>query len=225
VLSFLPRRVTHTVFWMAVAFVTTVVAITVLALMAKQVMSSWGKVYATDDVAHLPQTEVALVLGTLPYDPPGRLNPWLSRRLGAAEELWKAGKVKYLIVSGNREADRYDEPTIMRDALVARGVPANVIYRDFGGIRTVMSIARARDIYRQKRLIIVSQRDHLDRAIFLARHMGVEAWGYDAQGTMPFTILRHRDSKLGMILAFWDIVIGPRPADGPRVAIGVDPPE
>ena len=127
-------------------------------------------------------------------------------------------------MSGNRESDSYDEPTVMRDVLIARGVPASVIYRDFAGFRTVTSIARARDIYRQKRLIIVSQRDHINRAIFLARHMGVEAWGYDAVGSGPFMLVSNLRSKLTVIYAYWDLVIGPRPADGPRVAIGVDRP-
>jgi SanA protein len=218
------RQTVRVVVWSTVAFVATVIVITLLAAMANQVMASWGKAFATDDAARLPQVDVALVLGTLPYDPPGRLNPWLSRRLGAAVELWQAGKVKYLIVSGNRESDSYDEPTVMRDVLVARGVPANVIYRDFAGFRTVTSVARARDIYQQKRLIIVSQRDHLDRAIFLARHMGVEAWGYDALGSAPFMLLRSLRGKLTVIYAYWDLVIGPRPAAGPRVAIGADRP-
>jgi SanA protein len=210
---------------MVLGAVAAVVAISVLAAMAHQVMSSWGKVYASDNVDRLPRTEVALVLGTLPYDPPDRLNPWLSRRLVAAENLWRAGKVKYLIVSGNRESDAYDEPTVMRDVLVSRGVPANVIYRDFAGLRTVTSIARARDIYGQRRLIVVSQHDHISRAIFLARHMGVEAWGYDAIGSGPIMLLQNYWAKLTVIYAYWDLVIGPRPAVGPRVAIGVDPPE
>ena len=218
------REVRRLAFWMAVAFVATVVAISLLAAMANLVMGSWGKAYATDNVARLPQTEVALVLGTLIYDPPNRLNPGLSRRLDAAANLWRAGKVKYLIVSGNRESDSYDEPTVMRDVLVARGVPASVIYRDFAGFRTVTSIARARDIYQQRRLIIVSQRDHISRAIFLARHMGVEAWGYDAVGSGPFMLMNSLRSKLIVIYAYWDLVIGPRPAAGLRVAIGADPP-
>jgi SanA protein len=224
VTSSLFRRGARVVSWSTVAFVATVVAISVLAAMANQVMTSWGKAYATDDPARLPAVDVALVLGTLPYDR-GRLNPSFNRRLSAAVELWQSGKVKYLIVSGNRESDSYDEPTVMRDVLVQRGVPSNVIYRDFAGLRTVTSIARARDIYGQKRLIIVSQRDHIDRALFLARHMGVEAWGYDAIGSVPFMLVRDYRSKLAVIYAYWDLVIGPRQASGRRVSIGVDPPE
>ena len=219
------RHSVRVALWSAVAFATTMIVISLLAAMANQVMASWGKVYATGDLARLPRVEVALVLGTLPHDPPGRLNPWLSQRLDAAVELWRDGKVKYLIVSGNRESDSYDEPTVMRDVLAARGVPSSVIYRDFAGFRTVTSIARARDLYRQTRLIIVSQRSHIDRAIFLARHMGVEAWGYDAVGSGPFMVVSNLRAKLTVIYAYWDLLIGPRPAAGPRVAIGVDPPE
>jgi SanA protein len=218
------KEVRRLAFWMVIAFAATVVALSLLAAIANLVMGSWGKAYATDNVARLPQTEVALVLGTLIYDPPNRLNPGLSRRLDAAASLWRAGKVKYLIVSGNRESDSYDEPTAMRDVLVARGIPANVIYRDFAGLRTVTSIARARDIYRQKRFIIVSQREHLSRALFLARHMGVEAWGYDAIGGAPIMLLQNFRAKAVVLYAFWDLVIGPRPAEGPRITIGVDPP-
>jgi SanA protein len=222
--SRLHRRLLRTALSAAVAFVAFVVVLTALAVTANQVMTSWSKAYATDDLGHLPQVDVALVLGTLPYFPPGRLNPGLRNRLDAAVDLWRAGKVKYLIVSGNRDGDGYDEPTIMRDVLVARGVPPDVIYRDFAGLRTVTSIVRARDIYGQKRFIIVSQRDHLDRALYLARHLGVEAWGYDARGSVPFMMLRSMRAKLIVLYAFWDLVAGPRPADGPRVAIGVDPP-
>jgi SanA protein len=210
---------------MVLAFTATVVVISVLAAMANQVLASWGKVYASADVDRLPQIDVALVLGTLPYDPPGQLNPWLRRRLIAAETLWRAGKVKYLIVSGNRESDAYDEPTVMRDVLVSRGVPAGVIYRDFAGLRTVTSIARARDVYGQRRLIVVSQRQHISRAIFLARHIGVEAWGYDAIGSGPIMLLQNYRAKLSVLYAYWDLAIGPRTGSGPRVAIGVDPPE
>jgi SanA protein len=70
----------------------------------------------------------------------------------------------------------------------------------------------------------VSQRTHIDRAIFLARHMGVEAWGYDAVGDGPFMLVNNLRSKLTVIYAYWDLVVGPRPAAGPRVAIGADLP-
>ena len=91
------------------------------------------------DVAKLPEMDVALVLGTGPYtyrrDGSVTTNVPFGYRLDAAAELFRAGKVKYLIVSGRRDG-AYDEPTAMRAGLVARGVPADAIYRDFGGVRT-----------------------------------------------------------------------------------------
>jgi SanA protein len=225
----LRQRTKHVALWAALTLVASVVVLSVLGATASQVMGSWGKAYASTDANRLPQVDVALVLGTQPYDPPGRLNPGLTRRLDAAVELWRAGKIKYLIVSGNRNGNSYDEPTVMRDVLVRRGVPARVIYRDFAGLRTVTSIVRARDIYGQKRLIVVSQRDHVDRALYLARHLGVEAWGYyHPPSDVPFRMLftyGFYNARLVMLYAFWDLVAGPRPAVGPRVAIGVDPPE
>jgi SanA protein len=210
---------------MATGLVTLGLVLSVLAAMASQVLESWGEAYATDKVTKLPVIDVAMVLGTLPYDPPGRLNPDLGGRLEAGYQLWRAGKVRYLIVSGNRESDAYDEPTVMRKVLIEHGVPPQVIYRDFAGFRTVTSIVRARDIYGQRRLIIVSQRDHLDRAIFLARHLGVEAWGYDAVGDAPPPmIVRPILNKLIVLYAYWDLVVGAGTAAGSRVAIGVDPP-
>ena len=69
------RHSVRVVVWSAVAFVATVIAISLLAVMANQVMASWGRVYATDDTGRLPRGDVALVLGTLAYDPPGRSIP------------------------------------------------------------------------------------------------------------------------------------------------------
>jgi SanA protein len=202
------------------------VSVLILAVMASQTVASWGRAYGSSDVSRVPSVDAALVLGTLIHNLSGGLNPAFAHRLDAAVELWRAGKVRYLIVSGNGEDQAHDEPTVMRDLLVLRGVPAGVIYRDSAGLRTVRSIVRARDIYGLKRLIVVSQQDHVERALFLARHMGVEAWGYEAaEGAPPYVRwynpLRPRFAAL---YAYWDLVTGVRPAAGPRIAIGVDPP-
>lgn len=103
----------------------------------------------------------------------------LERRLDGAVAAWKAGKVRRIIVSGNRVGPKYDEPTVMMKVLLDRGVPAAAIERDFLGTRTWLSVQRARDVYGLRRVLIVSQRSQLDRALFLARHGGMEAWGLD----------------------------------------------
>jgi SanA protein len=174
----------------------------------------------------LPDVEVALVLGAAPIGPEGGPNRYLEYRLDAAAALWRAGKVKYLLLSGDRRPPDYDEPSVMRARLIARGVPAQAIYRDFGGIRTRDSVLRARSVFGQRRLIIVSQGFHASRAIFLARHEGIEAWGLAArdvaQAYSIFTELRRYPSALR---AYYDVWLETPPSQaGPPIAIGIDPP-
>ncbi|HYD05597.1 MAG TPA: ElyC/SanA/YdcF family protein [Reyranella sp.] len=182
--------------------------------------------YLADDPTALPEVEVALVLGAAPIGPEGGPNRYFEYRLDAAAALWRAGKVKYLLVSGdNRRAD-YDEPSAMRAGLIGRGVPAAAIYRDFAGLRTRDSVLRARAVFGQQRLIVVSQGFHAARAVFLARREGIDAWGLEARDVARaysiFTELRRYPSALR---AYYDVWFGTPPRHaGPLIAIGVDPP-
>ena len=127
-----------------------------LAWLAERRLAHFAAPYVTADPAALPEIEVALVLGAAPIGPEGGPNRYLEYRLDAAAALWRAGKVKYLLVSGDRRPPDYDEPSVMRVRLAARGVPERAIYRDFGGQRTRDSVLRARAVFGQRRLIIVS---------------------------------------------------------------------
>jgi SanA protein len=171
----------------------------------------------------MPAVDVALVLGTSKLMPDGTPDVIFDNRLEAAASLWKAGKVKYLIVSGNHTG-RYDEPTDMRDGLVARGVPANVIYRDGNGFRTWESVVRARDVFGLKRLAIVSQRAHVARALFLARSLGVDASGLEAAEDPDETIWMWLRAYPAAVLSYYDAWRGARPSplQGPPIAIGLD---
>ena len=180
----------------------------------------------TQDSALLPDVDVALVLGSAPIGPQGGPNRYFEYRLDAAAELWRAGKVKYLLVSGdNRRAD-YDEPTAMRAGLVKRGVPIEAIYRDFAGIRTRDSIIRAKEVFGQSRLIIVSQRFHLSRALFLARAEEIEAWGFEARDVdRPYGVLMSLRRYPSAVVAVLDVWLDTPPRHGgPPIRIGVDPP-
>ena len=154
------------------------------------------------DVARLPEVEAAVVLGTAPIGPEGGPNVYFVRRLDAAAALWQAGKARTLIVSGSGE-----EPEAMKAGLVARGVPADAIRLDPEGPRTWDSVLRARDAFGLRRVIFVSQRFHLSRALFLARHAGMEAWGYEARDVeAPYsfvTTLRRYPSALRAWLDVW----------------------
>ncbi len=128
----------------------------------------------------LPERTAGLVLGCAPTVA-GQPNRFFSHRIEAAADLFHSGKVRALIVSGDNSTPSYDEPTAMMEALVRAGVPEERIYRDFAGFRTLDSIVRAREIFSQSALIIVSQRFHNERAVFLARRNGLDAMALNAR--------------------------------------------
>lgn len=181
--------------------------------------------YTTDRVDSLPPADVALVLGTAPYVADQRRNLYFEYRLDAAAELQKAGKVKFLLVSGDNRARDYDEPTAMRDGLIARGVPPEAIYRDVAGVRTLDSVLRARDVFAQSRYIVVSQAFHNNRAVWLARQNGIEAYGYDARDVPFGSAHQMLRQYLAAARAVYDVIVGTEPQNnGPRVEIGSAPP-
>jgi SanA protein len=123
---------------------------------------------------------VALVLGCSPTVGGGYTNPFFATRIQAAAELFRLGKVDYLLVSGDNRRRDYDEPSAMKEALVAAGVPQNRIYCDYAGRRTLDSVVRAGDVFGQGNIIVVSQEFHNQRAIFIAQHRGIDAIGFNA---------------------------------------------
>jgi len=137
-----------------------------------------GRVHAK--LAELKPAPVALLLGTSPRYA-GRPNPFYQARIKAAQELFAAGKVAGILVSGdNRRAD-YNEPVMMKADLVRGGVPGEFVTQDFAGFRTLDSVVRAKSVFQQNRVIVVSQRFHAQRALFLAQHVGLEAEAYVAE--------------------------------------------
>ena len=178
-----------------------------LAWAAERRLDRLSAPYITDDPARLPDVDFALVLGAAPIGPEGGPNRYLVYRLDAAAALWLAGKVKRLIVSGDKRPPDYDEPAAMEAGLVRRGVPADAIVRDELGVRTLASVQRAETEFGQKRMIIVSQRFHLSRAIFLAREHDIEAWGFEARDVTRaysiFTELRRYPSALRAYFDVW----------------------
>ena len=179
------------------------------------------RAWSFGDIAKVPAVDVALVLGTAPIGPEGGPNVYFVRRLDAAAALWKAGKVKYLVVSGSGQ-----EPPAMRAGLIERGVPGTAIYSDPAGYRTWDSVLGARDVYGQKRIAIVSQRFHLSRALFLARHAGIEAWGFEARDVeQPYSIFTELRRYPSALRAYYDAWTGtPARANRTPVKVGVDPP-
>ena len=203
----------------AASAVLAIAALLTLGAMAWAALDAWGRAYVLETPQAWPRVDAVLVLGTSPYGKRGQDQWTLSYRLDTAAGLWHSGAADRFIVSGNRIDDDYDEPADMRDELVARGVPGKVIELDPLGRRTWDSVRRARDVYGLQRLLIVSQRDHLARAIFLARHLGIDAWGVAARGSNRDGVYEVTMRNLGSLLAYYDVVKG-----APPRVIGAVPP-
>lgn len=139
-----------------------------------------------DNIEDVPHNKVGLLLATSPITPGGARNFYFDNRIKAADELYKAGKIDYIIASGgDYTTDRdnphgCDEPESIRDSLVARGIPADRILLDYEGTRTLNSIVKAKEVYKLDSLTLISQKYHNERAIWQADHYGLHAVGYNA---------------------------------------------
>lgn len=139
---------------------------------------------ATNRVFHtienIPTNEVAVVLGTGKLTARGNPNLHFTQRIEAAVALFNSGKVRHLIVSGDNSVKTYDEPTDMRDALIAAGVPLEAITCDYAGFRTLDSIVRAHTVFGLTNFTIITEAFHCPRAIWIGRRHGLEVVAFAA---------------------------------------------
>jgi SanA protein len=163
-----------------------IVIYTLLALIAVSsiinvYMTSYVKNYLYDDISSLPYNKTGVVLGTSKYRRGGDLNPYYSYRINAAAKLYKSGKVSFILASGDNMSKFYNEPKQMRQDLISQGVPKNIIYLDYAGFRTLDSVVRSNRIFDQTSITIITQKFHNQRAVFIARHFGINAVGFNAE--------------------------------------------
>jgi vancomycin permeability regulator SanA len=167
----------------------------------------------------VPTRDVALVLGA-GLRPDGSPSTYLRRRLNAAAELYEAGTVRAILVSGDNATVSHDEPTAMRDWLVAAGVPADVVVRDFAGFDTHDTCVRAHEVFGVTSAVVITQDYHLRRALFSCAQAGIDVvgQGVSAASVEPARALRYRLRELPACLtAAWDALTDRRPVHlGPR---------
>ena len=156
------------------------------------------------DVNKIPKNKVGVLLGTSKFKDKGRniINLYYQTRIEAAAALYMAGKVDYIIVSGDNSTQYYNEPLQMRDDLVALGVPLNKIILDNAGFRTLDSILRCRDIFGQTSFTIISQTFHNQRALYIANHKNVKAIAFCAAKGDDFweEAIREKLARIKMML-------------------------
>lgn len=161
-------------------------------------------------VEDVPEYEYGLLLGTSPFTAQGARNFYFENRIKSAAELYKAGKIRQIIVSGGdyTRSLGYDEPRAMTDSLVAHGVPYTAIIRDYNGSRTLNSIVKAKDTYHLDSVILISQKYHNERAIAQADKYGLKAIGYNAphshiKRNQIKNILREFPARVKLYLDLW----------------------
>lgn len=166
------RKVLKRVLWGLCGFTAVCIAFTIYANVAVE-KAAEGRIYGSAD--EIPHSRVALLLGTSPVTRYGGTNTYFTNRIATAAELYHAGKADYILASGDNHIKEYDEPTAMRDALMAEGVPEDRIVLDYAGFRTLDSVVRAKEVFGCDSLTIVSQADHNARALYLAEANGIHA--------------------------------------------------
>lgn len=163
------------------------------------------RTYDSADAA--PTYPTALLLGTGPNNRfSNGVNMFYVNRLRATVELFRKGKFQRLIISGTKRPG-YDEPLIIKTDLVRMGLPDSVMVLDRRGSNTLCSIQNARDVYHQSSLIIISQKWHCQRALYMADHLGIRAVGFNAADVQTYTAhlthLRELLARVKAVFALW----------------------
>ncbi len=179
------------------------VLVGVLVVTYANVTAIWaarGRIFS--QVANVPTTKVGLVFGTSARVA-GRENLYFRYRIDAAVQVWNAGKLETLIVSGDNSSRYYNEPNKMKQALIERGIPANRIVCDFAGLRTLDSVVRAKEIFGADSILFISQRFQDERAIYLAQAHGIHAYGFAARDVETHDGLKTKIREIGARVKMW----------------------
>ncbi|WP_418650752.1 SanA/YdcF family protein [Tenacibaculum aestuariivivum] len=156
--------------------------------------------------------KVGVVLGTAKYLTNGQVNLYYAYRVNAAVTLYKASKVSFIIVSGDNSSKNYDEPTDFKKDLIKAGIPEAKIFLDYAGFRTLDSVVRAKEIFGQTAITIISQKFHNERAIYLANYFGVKAIGFNAKDVFGNYGLKVQSREyLARVKVFLDILLNIQP--------------
>ncbi len=176
-------------------------------------------IFTPDDV---PPMRVAIVFGARIY-PDGNLSPMLADRVETAVQLYKAGKVQKLLMSGDNRFDYYNEPGHMMEYAIKQGVPPTDIQPDYAGRRTYDTCYRAKAVFQIESAVLVTQDFHLSRALFTCRSLGIEATGVAAdlrtysRDSLRWSQIREIPATL---VALIDVMVqNPAPVLGPPIPI------
>lgn len=203
--------------------VIIVFVISIISIISADIIvnSSTGD-YTYSDVNKIPYNKVGLILGTSKYLSNGNINNYYKNRINAAIKLYEAGKIKYIVISGDNSRKTYNEPLDMKKDLIASGIPDSLIILDYAGFRTYDSVIRINKIFGQSKFTIISQKFHNERAVYIARHFNFDAVGFNAKDVNLYYGFKTRlREKLARANLFLDLLIDRDPKFlGEKIEIG-----
>ena len=137
------------------------------------------KIYT--QINKIPPNKVGLLLGTSKYLSSGHINLYYKYRIEAVTKLYRSGKIKFILISGDNGSKSYNEPELMKQDLIENNIPEANIFLDYAGFRTLDSVLRAQKIFGQNTFTVISQEFHNERALYLAHHFNIEAIAFNAK--------------------------------------------
>jgi vancomycin permeability regulator SanA len=185
-----------------------------LALAAVVAVSHFVKVRYEDRIVPLsaaPEAPVVLVFGA-GLAPGGVPSPVLAQRLDTAIALWKGGKAQAVLVSGDNSDRFHDETRAMRRYVLQHGLPEQAVLGDDSGLSTYDSCVRAFTVFKVRKALLVTQRFHLPRALYIANSVGMDAWGVAADEGLPSTRRYAVREMFSRVLALVMVALGREPA-------------
>jgi len=204
-----------------VALLTVLLSPFIIVLYANLIIELGSKGLTFADASLIKKNKVGLVLGTTKLLQNGQVNLYFKYRIHATVELYRKGKIEFVLVSGDNGNKNYDEPTDFKDELVRQGIPENKIYLDYAGFRTLDSVVRSKEVFGQNSITFISQEFHNERAIYFAKHKGINAVGFNARDVSGRYGLKVKIREyLARTKALFDIVFRVQPKFlGPPVVI------
>ncbi len=182
------------------------IAVFILSYQCNQSVIRYTSNQIYSDIDNIPFRTCGLVLGTSKSGVNG-LNPYFTYNMEAALELYNNQKVNQLILSGDNHIKGYNEPQDMCDYLVHRGVKRSDITLDYAGFRTLESVIRAKKVFKQTDVTIISQEFHNQRPLYIANHIDMNAIAFNAKDVSKRTNMTHFREYLAKVLVILDLHI------------------
>ncbi|TXK80087.1 vancomycin high temperature exclusion protein [Mesonia sp. K4-1] len=193
-------------------FISFIVLSLTLIFISNYIIVGAAKNKTFSTLSEIPKNKVGLVLGTSKYLRDGRVNLYFTYRINATVQLFKSGKIDFVLISGDNGSVNYDEPNDFKNELLKKGIPEDKIFLDYAGFRTLDSVVRAKEIFGQNSVTIISQEFHNERAIYLASKHALSAVGYNAKDvSLNYGFKTQLREYLARTKAFLDIMIGIEP--------------